>query len=62
MVKLSQSEKKFLRLLNAGRHRFVDVQDLRLHALEEAGLLRRIGAMPLDVVLTGEGRKFLEDL
>ncbi|MET1411536.1 hypothetical protein ABVF61_04665 [Roseibium sp. HPY-6] len=61
-MNLSPTEKKFLRLLNAGRHRFVNIEALRLRALEEAGLLRRVGIMPLDVVLTGEGRKYLEDL
>ena len=49
-------------MLNQCRHRFVDVQDLRLHTLEAEGLLRRIGSMPLGIVLTGVGRKFLEDL
>lgn len=59
---LTSDEKRFLRMLAAGRAYLFATDALRLEKLLEAGLLRRVGPKPLDVVLTGEGRKMAERL
>lgn len=59
---LTPEEKRFLRMLAAGRAYLFAADDLRLEQLQEAGLLRRVGPRPLDVTLTGAGRKAAEQL
>ncbi|WP_420332717.1 hypothetical protein [Roseibium sp.] len=59
---LTPEEKRFLRILAAGRVYLFASDGLRLEQLREAGLLRRVGPKPLDVVLTGDGRAIAEKL
>ncbi|WP_434051467.1 MAG: hypothetical protein RDA78_19440 [Roseibium sp.] len=59
---LTPDEKRFLRILAAGRVYLFTADTLRLEQLQEEGLLRRVGPKPLDVVLTGAGRKLAEQL
>lgn len=62
VMDLTPDEMRFLRLLAAGRTYHFSIEELRLEQLQEAGLLRRVGPKPLDVVLTGEGRRIAEQL
>ncbi len=59
---LTPDEMRFLRLLAVGRSYLFSIEELRLEQLEEAGLLRRVGPKPVDVALTGKGRKIAEQL
>ena len=59
---LTPEEKRFLRMLAAGRAYLFAIDDLRLEQLQQAGLIRRVGPKTLDVALTGDGRKAAEQL